>query len=139
LQLQPGHGYQGVLHAGMPLQQLHLGKCGLLDGEEGLAAALALLPALQHLGITGCSAINSPYLAVRSNALQGLQHLTYLQVAGCGLQDSKGLSRLPGLQELRLSDCNDLIIHSNALSGLQRLTRGVKGGVTTTAFWILLS
>jgi hypothetical protein len=38
LQLQPGRGYQGVLRAGMPLQQLCLDHCELLDGDEGLWA-----------------------------------------------------------------------------------------------------
>jgi hypothetical protein len=33
LQLQPGYGCQGMLHAGMPLQQLCLASCDLLDGD----------------------------------------------------------------------------------------------------------
>jgi hypothetical protein len=45
--LQPGDGFQGVLRAaGMPLKQLWLNECDLLDGEEGLAEALLLLQVL---------------------------------------------------------------------------------------------
>lgn len=49
LQLQPSDNFQGVVWAGMPLKQLQLFDCKLLDGEEGLAAALLLLPRLEHL------------------------------------------------------------------------------------------
>ena len=44
LQLQPCNGYLGMVQPGLPLQQLLLTECKLLDGEEGLAAALSLLP-----------------------------------------------------------------------------------------------
>jgi hypothetical protein len=51
LQLQPGSdGTQGVLRAGLPLTRLELNECTLLDGGQGLAAALMQLPDLQHLG-----------------------------------------------------------------------------------------
>jgi hypothetical protein len=55
LQLFPGSGYQGVLGgAAAPLlKQLRLNDCTLLDKEGGLAAALDLLPGLEHLSI-GC-------------------------------------------------------------------------------------
>jgi hypothetical protein len=51
LQLLPGSGFQGVLGlaaaAGTPpLKQLRLNACRLLDGVEGLQAALLQLPAL---------------------------------------------------------------------------------------------
>jgi hypothetical protein len=49
LQLQPGDGFKGVFGAGVPLQQLHIHQCELLDGEQGLVAALVLLPKLQYL------------------------------------------------------------------------------------------
>jgi hypothetical protein len=61
LQLQPGGAHRGVLHAGMPLLQLHLDHCGLIDGDEGLAAALLLLPRLEHLSITECSSGGDTY------------------------------------------------------------------------------
>jgi hypothetical protein len=52
LQLQPGNGFQGVLGPGLPLKQLQINKCTLIDGVEGLAAALLLLPGLDHLSYT---------------------------------------------------------------------------------------
>jgi hypothetical protein len=51
LQMQPGSGSEAVVRAGLPLKQLDLNHCVLLDGEEGLAAALSLLPELEHLSI----------------------------------------------------------------------------------------
>jgi hypothetical protein len=54
LQLQPGARFQGVVRPGLPVKQLQLSHCLLLDGPEGLAAALSLLPGLQHLSIRHC-------------------------------------------------------------------------------------
>jgi hypothetical protein len=68
LQLQPGHGFQGVLGpslasprssseaTGLPLKQLLqlLKECKLLDGPKGLADTLSLLPGLEHLSIKEC-------------------------------------------------------------------------------------
>jgi hypothetical protein len=55
LQLQPGGGFQGILRAGAPLKELQLCECKLLDGDEGLAAALPMLPELQILScVTHC-------------------------------------------------------------------------------------
>ena len=80
LQLQPGRGYQGVLRAGMPLQQLCLDHCELLDGDEGLAAALSLLPELQHLSIKGCGSGSMQKGVVYSDVVYSLQQLTYLEL-----------------------------------------------------------
>lgn len=53
VQLQPGGGFRGVLGAAAThsLKQLQLTKCKLLDGQAGLAAALAQLPGLKHLSV----------------------------------------------------------------------------------------
>lgn len=61
VQLQPGHGFQGVLWAaaaGLPLlKQLRLCCCVLLDGVASLEAALLQLPALEHLNIWGTHSV----------------------------------------------------------------------------------
>jgi hypothetical protein len=83
LQLQPGEGYQGVLGAAAvpSLKKLQLKRCTLLDGEEGLAAALALLPGLEHLSII--SSLDSKgfrILTPLDAVIPGLQRLTYLEL-----------------------------------------------------------
>lgn len=40
VQLQPGSGFQGMVRPGVPLKQLKVSHCKVLDGGEGLAAAL---------------------------------------------------------------------------------------------------
>jgi hypothetical protein len=59
LQLQPGNGVQGVLGAvgSATLKKLRLANCKLLDGGEGLAAALSQMPGREHLGVN-CYHIN---------------------------------------------------------------------------------
>ena len=136
VQLQPGHGYQGLLHAVMPLLQLQLQDCALLDMGKGLAAALPLLPRLRHLSITICTATNEDgsqeYECVfPGEVLQGLQQLTYLQLADCGLSDPAGLRHLHGLtrlQDLRLSILGRYDMSASMLSGSQQLTRLEVGG-----------
>lgn len=50
LQLHAADGFQGVLGASrLPLKQLQLEDCTLLDGAQELAAALSLLPGLEQL------------------------------------------------------------------------------------------
>ena len=57
LQLQPGNGFQGVLRPGLPLKQLQLQECAVLDGagdDQRLTAAwgvLSLLTELEALSI----------------------------------------------------------------------------------------
>jgi hypothetical protein len=83
LQLQPGGEVQGVLGAGMPLQQLELEHCTLLDREGGLTSALLQLPDLQRLKFVynmrppgNHTFRNSIYFP--SSVPQGLQRLTHL-------------------------------------------------------------
>lgn len=75
VQLQPRRGQQGVVRPGLPLKQLQLHDCMLLDWAEGLGAALSLLPGLQHLSIRARCSFGFPM-----TALLGLQQLTYLEL-----------------------------------------------------------
>ena len=80
LQLQPGlGGTQGVLRAGFPLTRLELSNCTLLDGAQGLAAALMQLPDLQHLSVT-CT--HGTALAFPTDVLPHLVQLTCLRLQG---------------------------------------------------------
>jgi Leucine-rich repeat (LRR) protein len=122
------------MYAGMPLQQLHLEHCDLQDGAEGLAAALLLLPKLQHLCIRQCYDRSEdtfkPWVVMSSDVLYSLQQLTYLELTYCPLQDWHGLRHLTALQDLSLvlSSSNltgsrqTCIIDGGALSGAQHLT-----------------
>jgi hypothetical protein len=128
MQLQPSDRYRGVLGAAEapPLKQLRLHSC-TLEGEEGLAAALVLLPGLEHLAITHCHEdgkegnLHVPLGAV----VPGLSKLTYLQLAparasNAELQDLTALTRLVDLQLLVSGNCS---ITASMLSGAQHLTR----------------
>lgn len=53
LQLQPGGGAEGLVRPGLPLKRLRLFFNTLLDGAEGLAAALSAQPGLQHIAMNG--------------------------------------------------------------------------------------
>jgi hypothetical protein len=111
LQLQPGSGFQGVLRLGTPVERLQLDRCRLVDGEEGLAAALSLRPGLHHLSCDCINSIGSDSFAFRFpvDALQDLQQLTYLELAGGDLQGQDGMQYLKGLtslQDLRLCPCS---------------------------------
>jgi hypothetical protein len=119
--------FQGVLAAGVPLKQLHLDGCTLLDGEEGLAAALVLLPKLQRLSCTWNYSSTGRALRFPSSVLQALPQLTYLELGGERLQDpcDLGMQHLQGLtdlRDLRLSLCAHTI-PASALSGLQLVTQ----------------
>ena len=100
LQLQPGGGFQGVVRPGVPLKKLQLIRCILLDGVQGLAAALSLLPGLQHLSIqyTANAIISMFPVRVLADFVSGLQKLTCLELAGMG-QD--GPDDPPALQALQ--------------------------------------
>jgi hypothetical protein len=84
VQLQPGSGFQGMVRPWLPLKQLKLSHCKVLDGREGLAAALGLLPGLQHLSIDNSKRQTEPNVNFRQrhwtgfsvNMLRGLQQLT---------------------------------------------------------------
>jgi hypothetical protein len=127
LQLQPGGGFQGVLSAGAPLKQLKLHCCELLDNEDGLSAALSLLPDLQHLSLDLNSGSHANrHLQLPSKALLGLSRLTYLELHQ-GLQDSDGFQQLrclTCLQDLRLNCFGPgIYVGASMMSGLKQLTR----------------
>jgi hypothetical protein len=88
LQLQPGKGFQGVVRAGVPLKQLRLRECELLDGPEGLAAALSLLPGLEHLCDRLNGGLRPVYAFANADVLLGLQQLTHLELACAQLSGS---------------------------------------------------
>jgi hypothetical protein len=126
LQLQPGDGFQGVLHTGMPLKHLQLDGCQLLDDEERLTAAVLLLSGLQHLGI---SKTDHWPIAIMgeppSSVLQGLTQLTYLELAAYEVRDRDSLQPLHGLtclQDLRLDMWGPVDVSASTLSGMQQLT-----------------
>jgi hypothetical protein len=120
----------GVVGAVAPVKQLKLHHCNLLDGQERLAAALALLPELQHLSLVhndqqgGC-------MPLPSAALQALQQLTYLELAGDKLQDSgrlQQLQELTRLQDLRLQNLRPCAFKASTFTGLQQLSQLVVQG-----------
>ena len=126
LQLQPGFddlGHLGVLGKEQPLEQLQLHSCALLDGDK-LAAAFLLLPDLQHLSLVwGDDADLDGVFS--SSALQGLQQLTFLELAGCELLSTLGMESLQcltHLQDLRLHCLGECVVAASMLSDLQRLT-----------------
>jgi hypothetical protein len=131
VQLQPADGHQGVVAAGMPLKQLELRNCTLLDGMQGLAAApglaaaLALLPGLRYLQF----AFNRPGMfagcCLPAGALQMLPQLTYLELAVAQLSPSD-LLQLQGLihmKSLWLHSTLLYTINAGLLSGMQQLTQ----------------
>ena len=125
VQLQQGHGFQGVLRHGLPLKQLRFGiGCTLLDAKGGLAAALHELPVLQHLKVT-----LDPELA--ASVLPELQHLTYLDLYCSTIINSFSyggtflqlLQALTCLVDLQVSGWHYQQYTRNMLSGLCSLTR----------------
>jgi hypothetical protein len=106
VQLQPAAGFSGVVQPRVPLKQLQLSRCLLLDGVEGLAAALYLLPGLQHLSISlrqWCFDLSAlaHHGAFSTDALSGLQQLTYLELAELDMQGpDQGVPVLQPLQGL---------------------------------------
>jgi hypothetical protein len=130
LQLQPGDGFQGVVRPGLPIKQLRLHDCTLLDGTKGLAAALSLLPGLQHLSISATNWTFSWGFKFPIVALSALQQLTHLEFVGAELYGPdketpalQPLQSLTRLQDLRLSLAAGAAINSSMLSGAQHLTR----------------
>jgi hypothetical protein len=125
LQLQPRGGFQGVVGAGVPLKQLQIHRCKLLDRTEGLVATLALLPELQHPSLVWTSSGTSGFVGLPISTLQALQQLTYLELVGGRLQDKTGMRDLKSLihlQDLRLDNGNAEDLPASMFSGLQRLT-----------------
>jgi hypothetical protein len=135
LQLQPADGFEGVLWAAPRLKQLRLHHCFLLDWEEGLSAAMALLPELQHLTFD-LTMVGPRRMHRRFPVnLQALPQLTRLQVFADTLDEPADLQQLQGLthlQDLQLTipTVRDHTIQVSMLSGMQHLSRLVlKGGV----------
>jgi hypothetical protein len=130
LQLQPGSGFQGVVRPGVPLMQLQLRHCELLDGDKGLAAALVLLPGLQHLSVSITRWAFSGGFSFPTVALSALQQLTHLELVGAGVYgpDEGGaalqpLRSLTRLQDLRLSLAAGAALDSSMFALSQQLTR----------------
>lgn len=136
VQLQQGYGFQGILGAAAgiaALKQLRLRDCELLDvgTPARMEAALGLLPTgLEHLSINKLSLYeeDSEFFGAASfpsEALQPLQQLTHLELAGLevyGPQDTwQPLQALTLLADLRLSNMHR--ITASALSQAHRLTR----------------
>ena len=117
----------------------------LLIGVKELGTALAALPGLQHLSVKNfdASSYGSSWAGWRqhavmsalardgclyhfpSDALQGLQQLTYLELVNFGLQDKDGMQQLQGLtrlEDLRLHCCSAFTLDSSMLSASQQLT-----------------
>jgi hypothetical protein len=113
------------------LKHLQISHCQMLDGTSKMAAALALLPGLQHLSFTG-SFWDLGRFMFPLTALAGLQELTYLELAHtklqrpdseeCILQPLQSLTRLVGLR-LSLEEVHSVTVHSSMLTGMQQLTR----------------
>lgn len=97
VQLQPQGGWVGMLRPGVPLKKLRLTHCTLRDGAAGLAAALPLLPGLEHLSIeTDCDTTHNKTTGAFPpsvlSAVQQLQQLTHLKLDCC-------LEGAPGQEE----------------------------------------
>lgn len=93
VQVQPGHGFDGVLGAaGLPLKQLELQLCTLLDSEEALTAALSHLTGLERLSVSRFRHPAPPLspqpevICYPTVPLKQLQQLTYLLLDGVRLE-----------------------------------------------------
>jgi hypothetical protein len=136
LQLQPGGGFQGVLGPGVPLLQLDLECCTLLDGADGLASAMLQLPDLQHLKFLHnmtppANHITRDTIRFPSSILQGLQQLTYLDLkiyGGPKLWESdatecrRHLQGLTNLKNLQLTRNAVPVVRASMLAGMSHLT-----------------
>jgi hypothetical protein len=131
LQMQPRDRFPGVLGgaAALPVKQLRLLGCTLLDQEQGLAAALALLPGLEHVGIINvqsCSLHGPTTLVFPAGVLPVLQQLTSLYLLDCALPNPQDLGLLQGLtslQHVQLMLSNEHSVPASMLTGSRQLTR----------------
>jgi hypothetical protein len=125
LQLQPD-----VLRAEFPLTRLELSSCTLLDGAQGLEAALAQLPDLQHLSVENVFH-ESAYEVFPTAVLSYLTNLTCLALrveAGSSRDISAALGSLQALTrlaDLELYSFSEGFCRVNVdmLSGASQLTR----------------
>jgi hypothetical protein len=124
LQLLPCGESQGVLGAAVtpPLKRLRLKECFFKDETpQGLTAALALLPGLEYLSITGYA--NFPTvqeMAIRGDVLQQLPQLTYLELQHVWLVSA--LEESDGDVSDRNSDDGDSEGNDRYNLGLQHIT-----------------
>jgi hypothetical protein len=125
LQLQPGSGVQGLVRPGVPLKQLQLHDCDLLDGAKGLAAALTLLPRLQHFSFRITKWTLSSGNSFPMDSLSALQQLTYLEIAVAEVRKPslQPLQALTRLVDLRLSLAGAVALDSSMVAGAKHLTR----------------
>lgn len=125
LQLQPGGGFEGVLRPGAHIQQLHIDDCMLLDGASALAAALPLLPQLDHLRVNHIQQKNGDRVRFPGDALLQLPQLTRLELCLGSLHGPSTLqyiSTLTALQDLRMDCPGEDLITAHSFEPLQRLT-----------------
>ena len=129
----PYIGHRGVLSnaATSALKQLRLNACQLIDGYEGLAAALPI--GLEHLSIVGARPTRlqfaAPTLGFPTKALEALQQLTFLQLGNMCLQGPdrdtptlQTLQALTRLVDLRIDASAEVRIHARMLSSMCCLT-----------------
>jgi hypothetical protein len=133
VELGARYSWQGVLGAAeMPLKQLELRDCTLLDGTKGLEAALEHLPGLEHLSVDYPSTRGCAYhVYFPTNVLEQMQQLTHLDLKGNwllsgrprGATSLRPLQVLTRLVDLRLGSRDAESITTEMLSGLCLLTR----------------
>jgi hypothetical protein len=109
VQLQPGHGFQGVLGAAgaagaAALKQLQLTTCKLLDEEGMEGAAAPQLPAgLEHLSISDTHS-DGKLTQFLTGMVQPMQQLTCLELAFVQLKQG-ALANMTQLRHLELAFC----------------------------------
>jgi hypothetical protein len=116
-------GTQGVLRAGFPLTRMELSSCRLLDGAQGLSAALIQLPDLQHLSVCEPGCTGGVLVTAQALALSTASQLTCLLLSGMVLAGT--LAGRTQLQHLSLQRCGFAPGAGGAqlLSELQHLTQ----------------
>jgi hypothetical protein len=122
LQLQPDGDAQGVLRAVFPLTRLEISSCSLLDGAQGLAAALAQLPDLQHLSVDDVRDEDGRAVHVRTAVLTQLTKLTSLKLGDIACQGRNSSSDSDSDSDSSNSDSSSSDLGA-ALQPLQVLTR----------------
>jgi hypothetical protein len=136
---QGDEGFQGVLAAGAPLKRLQLSECLLPDTcDATLTAALAELPALEHLSIHDFRMLDHDgpaWFGFHTDALDNMQQLTYLELSDVPLvPEEPNLQALTRLVDLRLhvlaDPSHEESVPKDMLSGVSSLTRLELSGFT---------